>query len=44
MNGARTVPLQAIYWDLERRLKKMNRQRVDVPRRSERRSLRRVAA
>jgi aminocarboxymuconate-semialdehyde decarboxylase len=30
LHGSRTVPLDATYWDLERRLRAMNRQRVDV--------------
>jgi aminocarboxymuconate-semialdehyde decarboxylase len=30
LKGTRTVPLDATYWDLERRLKAMNRARVDV--------------
>jgi aminocarboxymuconate-semialdehyde decarboxylase len=30
LRGSRTVPLDVTYWDLERRLKAMNRARVDV--------------
>src|SRR5688500_17669484 len=30
LKGSRTLPLEATYWDLERRLKAMNRAKVDV--------------
>lgn len=30
LEGSRTLPLEASYWDLDRRLKAMNRARVDV--------------